>query len=130
MGLVRVRFTKPWRKSCTVSSEGELAMLGSMERAQIEFKSFSENDSFIEAEVYKGFATEREVMANRTGKTSFAALGRASKLSKVVYILVKESQSRVSQCVIPFNFYLVEIRNGLDSSFDLCLHIGNSQNIY
>lgn len=70
-------------------------MLGSMERVQIEFKSFLENDSFIEVEVYKGFAIEREVMVNRIGKISFVVLGRVLKLSKVVYILVKESQSRV-----------------------------------
>lgn len=43
-------FTKPWRKSRQCRQRGSG---GSMESAQIEFKSFSANDSFTVTEVYR-----------------------------------------------------------------------------
>lgn len=50
---VGVIFTKPWGKKLYNIIKGAVAMPGSMERAETEFKSSSANNSFIETEVFR-----------------------------------------------------------------------------
>ena len=92
-----------------------------------EFKSFSANDSFVVTEVYTVLWPRGKSWQIGLERQTVTALGRALVPSKVVYILVIERYSQVPHRITLLNFYLVEIRNGLHSSFYFALCIGNSQ---